>query len=346
MDKSNKTVLYPREAGSFISKNCEDVKIDDAKIRETAEVLASAFQRANFSLEGWKNHTLHPKVADESSIDFIFVADVLNFSFWPDVPGKKFKVQYGGKDYTGYWSLIAALNRAKDAGKPVLDAKFMANVSEDEFKELFRSDSDVEIPLLQERLEGYRQSGSILLEKFGGTFVNCVRKCNKDATALLRVIVENFPSFRDEAVFKGQHVAFYKRAQILVADIWCCFEGKGLGEFKNIGELTMFADYRVPQSLEYFGILQYSSGLKTILQARTVLPPGDRYELEIRGTSIESIERLTKEVHHVLAECGVKEEMLRRVNAVTVDNFLWDYARDHREKMDHLAFHLVRTIYY
>lgn len=39
-------------------------------------------------------------------------------------------------------------------------------------------------------------------------------------------------------------VAFYKRAQILIADIWACFEGQGLGNFSDIDTITMFADYR------------------------------------------------------------------------------------------------------
>lgn len=39
-------------------------------------------------------------------------------------------------------------------------------------------------------------------------------------------------------------VSFYKRAQILIADIWACFEGKTFGEFLDIDSLTMFADYR------------------------------------------------------------------------------------------------------
>lgn len=40
-------------------------------------------------------------------------------------------------------------------------------------------------------------------------------------------------------------VKFLKRAQILVADIWACFEGKDIGYFNDIDEaITMFADYR------------------------------------------------------------------------------------------------------
>jgi hypothetical protein len=35
-----------------------------------------------------------------------------------------------------------------------------------------------------------------------------------------------------------------------VADLWALFEGKGRGQFDDIDTLTMFADYRVPQSLQ------------------------------------------------------------------------------------------------
>lgn len=61
------------------------------------------------------------------------------------------------------------------------------------------------------------------------------------------MIVSNFSSYRDEAIFEGKLVRFYKRAQILVADLWACFEAKGLGAFYDIDQITMFADYRVPQ---------------------------------------------------------------------------------------------------
>jgi hypothetical protein len=44
----------------------------------------------------------------------IFVADTLNFSFWSSDEKKKYMVRYKGKEYTGYWSWIAAFNRALD----------------------------------------------------------------------------------------------------------------------------------------------------------------------------------------------------------------------------------------
>jgi hypothetical protein len=39
-------------------------------------------------------------------------------------------------------------------------------------------------------------------------------------------------------------VSLHKRAQILIGDIWACFQGEGLGAFDDIDTITMFADYR------------------------------------------------------------------------------------------------------
>ena len=33
----------------------------------------------------------------------------------------------------------------------------------------------------------------------------------------------------------------YKRAQILIADLWACFNGESYGEFHDIDKITMFA---------------------------------------------------------------------------------------------------------
>eukprot|EP00983_Pelagomonas_calceolata_P029596 927260-Pelagomonas_calceolata.AAC.4 len=64
----------------------------------------------------------------------------------------------------------------------------------------------------------------------------------------------------------GSHmmgVFFYKRAQIFVGDVYGALQGKGLGAFHDIQELTMFADYRVPVVLRVMGILEFSSELES-----------------------------------------------------------------------------------
>ena len=54
---------------------------------------------------------------DTAAVDWIFFADTLNFSFWSADETKKYMVTYKGKQHTGYWSFVAAMNRALDEGK-------------------------------------------------------------------------------------------------------------------------------------------------------------------------------------------------------------------------------------
>lgn len=58
---------------------------------------------------------------------------------------------------------------------------------------------------------------------------------------LANTLAEKFPCFRDEVRFEGRRVRFLKRAQIFVADLWGAFRGRGLGKFKDLEHITMFA---------------------------------------------------------------------------------------------------------
>lgn len=72
----------------------------------------------------------------------------------------------------------------------------------DQVQNIFRSDTATPMPLIEERRWILNETGKILLDKFGGSFLNCVKKCEKSALKLMYLVVENFPSYRDVAVFK------------------------------------------------------------------------------------------------------------------------------------------------
>lgn len=71
--------------------------------------------------------------------------------------------------------------------------------------------------------------------------MNCIYDANHSSAVLVNLLADRFPCFRDEATFNGRKVRFYKRAQILVADLWACFDGQSYGEFSDIEKITMFA---------------------------------------------------------------------------------------------------------
>nr|SVE74323.1 EOG090X0A16 [Daphnia barbata] len=237
-----------------------------------------------------------PVAEDASSIEWLFVADALNFSFWALEENAHYSVELHGKQYTGYMALCAAITKAQEAGIPITSSKYYASVSEEEVKKIFMSSTGEPIPLPDQRWRILQECGKIMNEKFDGQFYNCVKQSGSSAQKLLDLIVANFPSFRDEGVFEGRKVSFYKRAQILVADIWSLFKGKGLGSFEDINTITMFADYRVPQALVHFGAMQYSEELYKLLSDNYIFTNGDQKEMEIRGCSIHAVELIQEEL--------------------------------------------------
>ena len=134
-------------------------------------------------------------------------------------------------------------------------------------------------------------------------------------------------------------MSILKRAQILVADIWALYGGKDLGEFTDIDTLTMFADYRVPQSLQYFGALEYSPELLAVLKKDELLQNGDDLEVEIRGCSIAAVAKIAEETKKLVPQSI-------EVNDILADYFLWGFRREKREEMTKFSFHKVRSIYY
>ncbi|KFV44452.1 UPF0553 protein C9orf64, partial [Gavia stellata] len=229
-------------------------------------------------------------------------------------------------------------------GIPITSASYFATMTLDQVRHVFRSDTEVPIPLIEERHRVLNESGTVLLEKFGGSFLTCVKMSERSAQKLLHLVLQNFPSYRDEAVFEKKKVSFYKRAQILVADTWSVLEGKGDGSFDDISSLTIFADYRIPQVLVHLKAMKYSEELMKKLREGTIFQSGDKEEVEIRGCSIWCCALICQHLLELYKKKG--QDMREKINAVLLDYHLWDYARDHREEMKDTPFHRVRCIYY
>ena len=342
----NQVMLSPAESGTFIASKATDIKILDDGIDSCALDIVKKIGDGELDMTQLFIKTeVHPQKSDARGIDWVFFADTLNFSFWMPEDGPQYLVTYRGATHTGYLAMCAAINRALDSGVTLTDPKYFVDIDEKMLGELLGGEDSVPIPLLAQRVECLHQVGRVLLDKFSGTFNTCLAHCDNSAAKLLEMVLENFPCFNDSSDYEETRVSFHKRAQILVADIWCLFEGTGVGSFKDIDTLTMFADYRVPQSLQHYGALQYSADLLQWLREDKMLQSGDRWEAEIRGCSIEAVERLTRRVRELLEARNVTGARAR-VNSIMVDQYLWCYRREHVETMKSIPYHKVRSIFY
>ncbi|OON14111.1 g-patch domain protein [Opisthorchis viverrini] len=257
---------------------------------------------------------------------------------------QQYQVLFNQKVHTGYWALCAAVNRAVEEGFDLLDPNTYQHVTEAQLKRIFRSVGNVEIPLFAERLRLLRESGKTLVRDFGGSFKNVVQMCERSAFKLLDVLCEHFPSFKDTAIYEGQQVSFLKRAQLLVGELWLCFNGQGVGAFDDIDKITAFADYRVPQVLFYYGAVSYSDKLLDVIRTGELIPNGSQLEVEIRGATIHAVQLIVQKVKDLLAEAG---HLKTPCNAILADNYLWTFRREHVAEIDAvIPMHKTRCLFY
>lgn len=178
------------KGAEFVYDHGIDVAIDMRATKNAAESVHLQMQQKGYSTAAWSEHELHPKAKDESAVAFIFTMDLLNFSFWSELPDdERFAVEYRGTIWTGYWSLVASLQRALDEGSwtlrpmmagstamcteitvtgvPITDPHYWQDEDEcnlDSLRHVFRSCTEEEIPLLRERLDCLREAGKVLYE--------------------------------------------------------------------------------------------------------------------------------------------------------------------------------------
>ena len=257
------------------SPGLKHVKIEKSAVSRYAKELVVQFGGAG------KNTSVFTSVGDGGAVDwdasgihycedvaslgpmtvqYICVLSALNFCFWPK-PGFE------------YDTLAFSLKMVLEKDKEAFNACKLANITPETVASWFPSDNP--IPNLLERVDRLREIGSVLEADFGGSAANLVATAKNSAVALVKLILMHFSGFRDTVVHEGRLVHFYKRAQIMTADIWGAY-GRPRGDesnpycFRDIDQLTMFADYRVPQILRHVGILKYSEELARMIDSEQV----------------------------------------------------------------------------
>lgn len=278
------------------------------------------------------SHPCHFADGTAETVRWVFMLDLLNHCFWPDEGETTWAVTYDGIQYSGYWALAASLKRAWEGGVRITPPEAFKNISKESLERVFAGQG--RIPLFEERLANLQEAGEILLKDWDGDVVHVVEAARGDAVALVHLVVQSFPSFRDEAKTPQGPVYFWKRAQIFAFDLYQAFDGRGWGHLARIDELTAFADYKLPQVLRALGIISYHPDLAEKIDDKKLLQPQSEEEVEIRAATIWAVELLRQ----------VLEKVGRNATSTHIDNWLWQLGQ--LEPFRQKPYHRCRTIYY
>jgi len=315
------------ETAKNVAEKSRHVRINHAALEKFSQELAEG----GLPVPNWDAEH-HFKGSDEETIAYLLAVDTVNFCFWPPPGEKKWEISYRGNRYSGYYGLAVSLKRALESDIPLTDASFLDSLTLKRFRDVLSGTGVLQ--LVEERLRNLQEMGRALLDKYNGRASELVAAAGGSATSLMRRLAADFSSFCDQATYQGQKVFFYKRAQLFAADLYGALGGKGLGSFRDIEQLTAFADYKLPQVLRHVGMFEYAPGLAEKVDRMIYLDPGSEEEVEIRASTIWAVELIRQAV----------KRLGKDVHASEIDWLLWNLGQDDRFRAK--PYHRTVTIFY
>jgi len=199
----------------YVSDHSESVRLNKRRLKK----FCKSFNRSD--AKHWLSESpfdFSRLAKDEEKMNFLFVYSTTGFCYWGDPP---WSVEYRGQNHQGSFGMIAALGRAVEAGVPLLDPRYRARMGREELEEVL--DGNITIPMLEDRLRFIRESGSVLMGRYGGLMSTLVQSGGGDVSVLLGQLVKQFSSFEDHSLYDGREICFHKKAQLFVSDLYQLF---------------------------------------------------------------------------------------------------------------------------
>jgi hypothetical protein len=265
---------------------------------------------------------------DYDTVAFFLTLDAINFGsgYFPHLKKRP--------GMSGYVTVAMSLKDHYQRLGPI-EPDQLAQITVDECTKIFRQDPhNAPIQeLMQHFARALNDLGRFLIHRFHGSFIDLIESADRSAERLVSILTA-MPYFNDVSSYCGMTIPFFKRAQLAAADLSLAFVGKGPGNFRDLDELTMFADNLVPHVLKTDGILGYDPTLAIRIEKQGLIPSGSPEEIEIRACAVHTVE-LIKEA---CRQTG------RTVTSMALDYLLWNRGRQSCYKS--FPRHRTRTVFY
>lgn len=305
------------ETSRFVVNNAKHVKINYDKANQLIDELLK-FDNVHYLTK------VPYGVYDMSTrdiVNFLLIYDSIDFSFWGN---PKWTIDVNGKNLDGGIALLHCIFNLFNGRDSIEVYQQLENMSLEEFKEILKG--NVEIPLLEERYSIVTSIAKIVNKKMNGSFYDYIKEMNTDQQ-IFETVLSNFSSFEDTRTYEGQTIYFYKLAQLLTSDILHVIEIKESKEV-DYSNLLGCADYKIPQVMQGFGILEYDTELSSILESKTEIEENSEYEVEIRASMIVVINYIWEQID-------------KSIDRIDINDFVWSKGQDKTKQ--YKPYHLTRT---
>lgn len=290
----------------YVVNNAKHVSLNHDKLEE----LTTLLKEISFSEHPWAKYK---DVFSEKEIILLsFYIESMNFCFWKE-PIFLYKDQ---KKSTAMMEMF--IDAAID-NKDLLKSEYILNLKYEDLIHIFK----VEEGNLRKRYDNLLYTAKKINDNpnfFDELF-------SVTSTEELYKFITSFKHFNDVSFYKGKEIYFYKRATLLIHDLFDLSDTIH-NNIKNIDDVLGCADYIIPRGLRKDGILVYDDDLASKVDSYEEILEGSEYEVEIRAFTLYVIEY-------------VKNKIDKSVNSAVWDSTIWNYFRGKGG-----IAHRTDTIYY
>jgi hypothetical protein len=313
-----------------IRDKCAKVAARSGHVRinyDEISAYASSLQLEKLTTPGL-DPNCHYLGRQKDTLAFLLTLDTVNFGsgYFPHLhkrPGM-----------SGYFTTASSLHDFFEKFGP-LSADQLAAMTMEQCTQIFDQDPSNETirELMQHFATALKDLGRFLLDRFNGSFTGLVETAGLSAGRLVQLLRE-MPYFNDVEPYDGLEVPFFKRAQIVAADLAVAFNGQSWGCFGDMDQLTIFADNLVPHVLRMDSVLSYEESLIFRIEAVELIPAGSAEEIEIRACAVHAVELIKQTI------CATGQQ----ITSSQLDYYLWNRGQQPQYKA--VPRHRTRTVFY
>jgi hypothetical protein len=320
------------ESIKVVVERSRDVQTHIDKVREVAKWMAyEDLPMPDYAL---------PFGAGENDpdwiMDYILTTVCADTAFTDFSTHEKFAVNYAGREWADSDALFACVKRALDEGLPFLDGAFLAELTRPQMENIFAA--NIELPMLDEKMQILREVGAVLAERYGGRFHNFIPSCSTrlydSGNGLVERLAKEFLRFNDLSDYDGSTIKFYKLAQLALWFLYLSLKSSGQFQIDDLNRMTAFADYIVPAAMRLLSITTYSEPLEKAVQTHQLIARDSDWEIEVRAHCIYASALLAQEINRIRPRD-------RQIVVPQIDFRLWSHY--HTTWWPH---HLTKTIMY
>jgi len=305
-----------------------NLSINENEIEKVADWLA--YEEFIFP----KNNELRKNPDDFIRVTMLI--NTLNFAFTDFVSSTKYEIQNEGHMLSDSEAMFFQIHKTINSGTNLLDGNVMASIKLEQLKKIFTG--NIEMPMLQERVEVLNSVGQTLVDKYECDWINFIndgpKKLYSNGEGLIERLVTEFPRFDDSSNYKDINVKLYKLAQLAFWGIHGELSASNYFKIEDMNSMSAFADYIVPVALNLMKIVSYEEELDKKIKKGVLIERDSNEEIEIRATSIYATAKLTELIN-------ARRPKDKSIIIPQLDYRLWKHYH-----ATHFPHHLTQTIMY